>query len=281
MAGENIAIEAGFDVIYYGINDIDGIPLGGTGIAVAGDIDGSPFLRLDGAQTVDMSLPEDEVVTALGDDDRMVSFSFQGANEPQGAMEVASKDLVAMGRFIGVPHRDIAGTVQLPMGGSSEKANLAVLFQRQAKSWQGGYMGVKKRAALYVPSCEIQPLGAPYNQRSLDAQRFSINASNASRHQWGETFCIADDTVESAPVINITSPELLHIHAFRGDAARVLFDLLYTPLLPATNMVVTVEGVVQAYTGAYAVATNQITFVAAPAADARIIAYYQFDRSEL
>ena len=281
MTALNTTIEAGFDVIYYALNDDDGFPLGGTGIAVAGNADGSPALRLDGAQTVDLSLPEDEIVVAVGDDIPMVNFSFIGSELPAGVLEVASKDFDAQGRFSGVTKRTFVGTEQLPRGTEAEKASVALLLQRQAKSWFSGFKGVKKRAALYLPACEISPLGAPYNQRSVDAQRLSISASNADRHIHGETFSIANDTVENAPLIDIASPDLVHQHAFRGNGVNVTFNLQYTPLVPATNVALTLEGVLQAYTGDYAIAANVITFVAAPPDNERVIVYYQFDRSEL
>lgn len=281
MSGTNILIPAGFDCIFYAQNDDDGFPLGGTGVATAGDIDGSPALRLDGANTVDMSIPESEIVNVLGDDKPMVNFSFLAANLPQGALEVAAKDLDAMGYFSNVTPRTQAGIKQLPLGTSNVPASVALIVQQQAKSWQDGFEGIPKRSGYYVPACELRPLGAPYTQRAHNMQRYSINASNAARHIWGETFSIANDTVENAPIIDMSMDDLVHQHAFRGNAIRTVFNLRYTPLVPATRSSVTVEGVLQTYTVDYAIATNVLTFVAAPANNARIIVSYEFDRSEL
>jgi hypothetical protein len=85
-ATTDISIESGFDLIFFAVLDDDGYALGGTGVCTAGSAAGSPALRLDGAQTVDLSNPQPEVLTALGDDVAMVSEQFESADLPAGAL---------------------------------------------------------------------------------------------------------------------------------------------------------------------------------------------------
>lgn len=282
VSGQNVIIEAGYDLIFYSLLDGDGYPLGGTGVAVAGNANGSPALRLDGAMTVDLSIPDLEYVTPLGDDVPMVQFSFQSANLPNGALEVAATDLVAEARFSDVEARTVMGdSVQVLRGIANDKADVFLICQRQAKSWQAGFKGVDKRGGVYVPSCTLAPLGSAFTQRQHNPNRYGIAVSNASRTAWGETFDATTDGASTAPVVAFSSTDPWHQHAFRGNASATAFTLAYTPLNPSTDMMVTIEGVLQTYTTHYTVSGKVITFGSPPASNARIIVTYKFSRSEL
>lgn len=285
MPAYNVSIESGFDLIFFSQLDTDGYAVGGTGTCVAGDEDGSPALRLDGAQTVDLSAPQPEVLTALGDDVPMVTERFEGADLPAGALAVASKDLLAMSYATGMPTRVVAGALQIVRDTSGiEAPNLAMIFQRRSKSWAVGYKGVKQRAGLYALSVNLTPVGSPYEQRTFQPYNWYINTSKASRHVWGETLIEATDGKEEEAIVEFTSPNAMHLHTFRGNAIQATFNTLYTPIDPdAGGGYLTVEGIAQTYAVDYTVAGNTITFAGGsiPALNERIEYVYQFDRGEL
>lgn len=281
----SVSIEAGFDLIFFSVLDDDGYAIGGTGVCVAGDEDGSPALRLDGAQTVDLSTPQPEVLTALGDDVPMVTERFEGTDLPAGVLAVASKDLLVMSYATGIPTRTVAGALQIVRDASGIDApNLAMIFQRRSKSWAMGYKGVKQRAGLYALSVNLTPMGSPYEQRTFQPYNWYINVSKASRHIWGETLLEATDGKQEEALIEFTSPNAMHLHSFRGDGVQATFNCAYTPLTPsAGGIYVTVEGIPQTYGVDYTVAANVITFLGGsiPALNERIEVLYQFDRGEL
>ncbi len=281
----DVSIESGFDLIFFSQLDEDGYAVGGTGVCVAGDEDGSPALRLDGAQTVDLSSPQPEVLTALGDDIPMVTERFEGTELPAGALAVASKDILALSYATGMPTRTVAGGLQVVRDTSGNEApNLVMIFQRRSKSWAAGYKGVKQRSGLYALNVNLTPVGSPYEQRSFQPYNWYINTSKASRHIWGETLQEATDGKLEASIVEFTSPNAMHLHSFRGDGAQATFNCAYTPISPATGGIyVTVEGVPQTYGVDYTVAGKVITFAGGsiPALNERVEVIYQFDRSEL
>lgn len=279
----DIGILSGFDTIFYSQLNTDGFAIGGNGTLVAGAIGGSPALRLDGAQTVDPSLPESEVVTAVGDDGAMVSEIFGSTDLPNSVLEVAATDLNAIAYALGGIVRTIGSTKYVQLGPSNvDRPDLMMILQQRSKSWASGYKGVVQRGGVIVPKCQIEPLGGAINQRQFTTMRYRIALNKADRHIWGESMITGIDGFSDATIIPFQSPHAKHLHSFMGDNSRQIFNLQYTPILPAAGgIAVYIDGIEQTYTTDYAVAGKVLTFVGTPATSAIVEAFYDFARSEL
>jgi len=273
MAGDlrDMSIEAGYDLIFYSQLDDDGFPIGGDGVVVAGDQDGSSFLRLYGARTSDLSNPDPEIVTASGDDIPQVTFRFASESLPAGVIEVSPKSLDAIAHTTGYTVTTVAGAKKIVLDVAVDPPQMCLILQRQSKSWESGFRGVRERSGLYVNTCQMTYVGSTYTQRAFEPHRWYVNTSKSSRQLHGVTYVSGTHGVTEAAIEGFNSENVMIGHVFRGNGVQTVFNLPYSPVAPATGGIVVAEaGVELAYTVDYAVAAAVVTFVAPPANNALV-----------
>lgn len=275
-------IAAGFDFIFYGVRNVNGYFQGNdaTG-AAAGNTNGQGALRLEGARTIPVSLPQDDVVTVTGDNEPKVSFTFPSANLPSGILELAVRDMdfdaLVQGTKIETIGDLSVGTLQ-PSGAS--KPDMLLLLMRQAKKWDSGVRGVSAWEVLFVPSCEITPLYADITERQFNAYRYGINISKADRFPWGATYTEIVHGTPSSALVPIDSDYPIQLHSFQGDGAQDTFILDVAPISLAKTYVY-VNGVKQVPTTQFTLSSKTVTFVAAPASSAIINVMYEVAAADL
>lgn len=279
MATGTKAISAGFELVFYSLLDSEGYATGGTGTVTAGDANGSPALRINGAKTIPIAAAEAEFVPVTGDDEVIGQFSFAPATLPSGVLEVAVRDLELMARAQGTLVRDVGGTDGFQYTALQPAdllfQDMSLILQSRAQSQTAGIVGAARKDVEIVPLCQLTPLGGERTERAAKSMRYSINASPSDKAPWGMTFTEALDGTTKMPIMSGFAANGVHLHAFKGDASRVAFTLAYTPA--ATSKVyVYVEGVQQAYTTNFTVSGKVITFGVAPASGARIEVFYEF-----
>jgi hypothetical protein len=275
-------IAAGFRDLFYGVVDSDGYFIGGTATApTAGDQDGSGMIRLNGARTLPLNIPEPDIQVVTGDDEPMVSFEFDSENLPSGAFEMAARDntfeALIQGTSVNVLSSDAEVSVLDPKDRASQ--TMCLLLSRRAKSWQIGTRGVARWESLFVPRCTIKPLGASIEQRTHTPYQYSINASRSDRTGWS-TVSETNHGTTAASIFPIDSDNPLHMQRFTGDNAETVFNLDYTAVSGA-KCYVFVNDVQQTITTEYAVSGKTLTFVAAPATDAVIVVLYEVAEADL
>ena len=278
----DVGVPSGFDLIGYTIKNSDGYAIGGSGTLVAGDPDGSPMLRLVGAQTVDPSLPESETVTAIFDDGPGPSRIFAATDNPSSVIELGVVDFEAVARMIGGTVRSKAGAQFIVLGPTSiERPDLMMVFQHHSQSWAAGYKNAEQRGGVWVPSIQVDPLGYALNQRQYQVNRLKMTIGKSDKHVTGESMIAGVDGFTDGTTFPFQGPYAQWLHSFMGNNSVDEFNLVYTPLTPATLSEVYVNGVKQAYTTDYTIAAKVLTFVSAPAANAVIECLFNFSRTEL
>ena len=278
----DVGVPSGFDLIGYTIKNSDGYAIGGSGVLVAGDPDGSPMLRLVGAQTVDPSLPESETVTAVFDDGPGPSRIFAATDNPTSVLEVGVTDFEAIARLIGGTVRTKAGAQFIQLGPTSiERPDLMMVFQHHSQSWAAGYKNAEQRGGVWVPSIQVDPLGYPLNQRQYHTMRFQMTIGKTDKHVTGESMIAGVDGFTDATILPFAGPNAQWLHSFMGNNSVDEFNLVYTPITPATLSEVYVDGVKQVYTTDYTIAGKVLTFVSPPADQAVIECLFNFSRTEL
>lgn len=275
-------IGAGFDYIYYGVVNSDGYVQGNTSTgATAGDATGQSLLRLWGAQTMPIAVPENDVTTVLGDNDPMVSFTFPSGDLPSGVFEMAARDADFDALVQGTLVESLGDTkigVKMPSGAS--QPDMCLLLMRESKKWEAGSRGTSAWEIVFVPKCTITPLGRDITQREHSPYRYSFNVQKSDRKPWGATFTdLLNQTTEGAFVeVDADNPVMLHTHI--GNNSTQNFNLLYTPKTTA-KVHPFVNAIQQNTPGDYSVSGSQVQFVAAPALSAIINTLYEVDESNL
>lgn len=277
-------IEAGFDRIDGGYNDANGYYQGTDPLAApsAGDQDGSGMFRLVGAQTVPLAPSEAEVVNVLGDDEPLTQFSFESPDLPSGVLQTATENLTLEANSQGTKVEtlgDLTIGVRQPTG--TTPASLCLAFQRQAKDWTIGALGVSKRSGLWVPRAELRPRGpADLTQRQHSPTQWNIVTSKSDRKPWGATLSSATNGTTSAALIPIKSSYILQLHRWTGDNSETDFFLPYVAVGTSTTLFIFIDGQIFHPTTHYTVTTNTptgkttIAFLSAPANGAIINCVY-------
>lgn len=278
----SVGVPSGFDLIGYTIKNADGYAIGGSGSLLAGDPDGSPMLRLVGAQTVDPSLPESEVVTAIFDDGPGPSRIFSATDNPSSVLELGVVDMEAIARMIGGTVRTKAGAEFIVLGPTSiERPDLMMVFQHHNQSWASGYKNAEQRGGVWVPSIQVDPLGYALNQRQYQVNRLKMTIGKTDRHVTGETMIAATDGFTDATTLPFQGPHAQWLHPFKGDNSEDEFNLIYTPITPATLSSLYVNGVEQVYGDDYSISGKVLTFASPPAGNAYAECLINFSRTEL
>lgn len=274
-------IAAGFRVIWYGTRDSSGIFIGGTATApTAGAAAGSGMIRLNGARTIPITIPDPVIVPVTGDDEPEVSFEFDSESLPNGVLEMSVRDntfeaLVQGTKVQTVGDLDIS--VIDPKGRSS--VDMCFLLSRVAKSWKPGERGAKKWENLWIGSATVKPLYASVEQRTFSPYRYSLNVSRADRVGW-TTVNETEHGTTAASIFPIDSDNPLHLKRFTGNNSQQTFTLDYAPVSAAKTYVY-VNDLRQTVTTDYSISGTSLIFVVAPTSNAVVSVLSEVSESNL
>lgn len=275
-------IPGGFDLIYYGITDVDEFLIGSVAAgAAAGAV--SPMRRLYGAKTAPVQIKEPETVVATGDNDALVSFQFEAAELPDGLITMAPRDLDFEALIQGTSTYAVKQNkfgVRQP--GNANPPNMCLLLIRRAKTWGKDSKGAAVWDIELIPSCSITPLGAEWAERAVNPFGYKITLNRAGHFIWGETIAAANLGTDSGPVLPLDSDNPVHAVAFRGDGATAAFAVPYTPIADS-RCLVTVERLEKVVTTQWARVGKTFTFTGGniPTNGARGVIWYETNKSEM
>lgn len=273
-------IGAGFNFCFVGTLNSDGVVIGsGDTEPVAGAADGNTLLRVEGAQTAPIQIPDSDVVDVLGDDEHQVSFDFGESSGINGALELSTRSLWFEAYVQNTSVYTVGGLsagVQSPT--PQNLRNLVGLFMRRAVSWYPATRGNEKWEIIFAPGITINPKGVAITQRQHDAYRYFITLSKSNIFPWGETFFDSAIGANTAPLVPIESTAPYALDIFKGDGARTVFNLAKTPLTGGSSIIVVNKLQAAATISA---APDRVTFVAAPGNNQFVHVFYQVPKEQL
>lgn len=288
---ESGRIGAGFNTIYvFGKNE-NGVMVGSDATEpTAGASDGTSGLRMEGAMTVPIGLPDSEFVDVLGDDEPTVQFDFGESSLPSGMLELAVRNLDLEAMIQGTlvhTSGNIKSGVLAPQ--TKQLADLAMLLGRRAKTWQPGDRGVQKRELLFLPAITLTPKGsADWTQRAHGPYRYAISTSKGNILPWGATFTQADQGTDAAALIPVEANYQYVANFFQGNGVNLTFNLTNIPVVADTAIVTERIGaaaptVVPGGNYAISASPNLITFGGgnAPANGAIVTVWIPVERNNL
>lgn len=275
-------IGAGLDVLFYGVLDTSGRLIGNTATgATNGTIQG--LARLEGARTLPLPNPENARETVSGDNKPLVQFEWPGEELPNGVFEMAVQNLGFNALVQGEKVATVGGVNMGGAGSSTDKPDMMLLAERQAKKWTPGARGSKAWEGKLALKTQITPLGADIQQRQFSPYRYSVVSSESDRIGFGATFTEVLHGYTSKPILDIESDYAIHAMGGFGDGATVAYTLDYTPQA-ATSVYVYINNVLLEYgvgAGKYTVSGKTITFGTAPANAAHIGVLYEVQDGQL
>lgn len=268
-------IGAGFDRIEWGLVNTSGLVYGTTLVGpTAGAIAGQPMLRLRGARTLPVQIPEPERVPVTGDNEILASFQFPGGELPAGILELAVNDMDFNAIAQGTKVRTLG---DYALGSLAPNGNvyptICLSLMRQTSKQDSGETGLPGWEGKWIPRCTITPLDAETTERAFSPYRYAININPSDRSMLGYTFTEGIDGVTSMAMMDFEGDYPPHQDNWKGDASRTAFTLNYTPVNP-TNVMVCLNGVLQTYTAHYTVSGNTLTMLTAPGSGVVLNALY-------
>lgn len=281
MAGED-RIGAGFRYIFFGTSDTEGF-LQGNGATATANGTIQPMLRLRGARTFPVTIPDRDRVPVSGDDEPLVTFSFASEQLPNGVMAsaVRSLDFEALCKSTLVETIGDLRAGSMAAGGEVSRT-MMLLLQREAKKYEGSTKGPTAWEIIMIPACEINPAGAEWEQRTFNPYNYSINISKAGTAVYGASYTEALRGTNELALEPIEADNPVMIEGGYGDGAETGFTLAYTPVAASAAKVhVWLDNVKQTYTTHYTVTGTGLNFVSAPGDGVHIGVLYEVAASSL
>lgn len=281
MAGED-RIGAGFRYIYYGVADSSGY-LQGNGATAAANGTIQPMLRLRGARTFPVTIPERDRVSVSGDDEPLVTFSFASEQLPNGVMATAvrSLDFEALCKSTEVESIGDLRAGSMAAGGETSRT-IMLLLQREAKKFQGATKGPASWEVILIPACEINPSGSEWEQRTFNPYNYSINMSKSGIAVYGASYTEASRGTSDMAIEPIEADNPIMIEGGYGDDAQTLFSLSYDPVASSAAKVhVYLDNQKQTYTTHYSVVAGVLTFITPPGDGVHIGVMYEVSAASL
>jgi hypothetical protein len=281
MAGED-RIGAGFKYIFYGVADSSGYLQGNSATAAThGTI--QPMVRLRGARTFPVTIPERDRVPVSGDDEPLVTFSFPSEQLPNGVMSTATKslDFEALCKSTSVESFGDLRAGSMAAGGEVSRT-MMLLLQREAKKYEGATKGVAAWEIILIPSCEINPTGAEWEQRTFNPYNYSISISKAGIGVYGGSYTEATRGTTEVTLEPIEADNPVMIEGGYGDGATSGYTLNLEPVAAtAAKVHVWLDNVKQTYTTHYTVTGTGLNFVSPPGDGVHIGVMYEVAASAL
>ncbi|MCK5603759.1 hypothetical protein KAR91_17865 [Candidatus Pacearchaeota archaeon] len=279
-------IGAGFSYAVVFVKNADGAIIGSDATEpTAGSSIANTGLRIEGAMTIPVSIPDSDTVDVFGDDALLVQFGFGASGLPNGILELAVRNLfleaMAQGTTVNQQGNIDQGVL---MPEVTDLADLALLLGRRAKTWTPGQRGVERWELLFIPSCTLDPKGsADWTQRQHGPYRFHISISKGNITPWGETFYNAAQGTDAAALEPIETNLPYWVDVFKGDGVSLIFGLSKTPELTETVLVSEANILEPGANYALSAGPDRITYVGgqAPANDALIHVWYPVERNDL
>jgi len=272
-------IAAGFTNVFYGTLDADGMCLGTTTSLNAGNQDGSPMARFEGAKSGPISVPEPDVVMVTGDDEAKGSFTFDSTDLANGVITTSIKDMdfEALTMGLEVVNLSMMQVVGIGQPENPQRRDMCMILQRRAKSRSTGEIGVSRWEGIFIPKATITPMYAPFEERTPATYSYKLTLNKSDRMLWGETFGLSVYGTEQLAFYQFIADNPVTMHAYRGNGVQTVFNLAYTPAgTTGAYLRAYKAGVYQSSGVTVSVAAKTVTFAAAPADGQIVHVVYQY-----
>ncbi len=279
MAQNEVSTGIGLRHVRVALRDTDGA------IAVPA---GTPFdeaypgLRISGALSLAITVPESQRITARGDDRAYYTFVLPPTEVPTGSLSVSKANLDVIALLTGTNNFGSGTTKKIAFATDEQGDEPEVVLwgmQRGIDAEDGSVTFGQKVWRTYIllnALATVQP--NTMEDSAVSNFVYSLVANDATVDENGHTFTAGHEGFTKASYIMVVSLGKYMLDAFLGDGVHRAFNLSQTP---RTAAIITVyeDGVQAAVTTDYTVASGVVTFVPGniPTSDAKIMVEYEYD----
>lgn len=273
---------AGLDSIYAGLLNSNSRFAGSAATHSDGDDDGG--FKVIGANSADVSVPENERVNVPGDDGRLGTFLFDSETETGFTFEAGANDMAVAGASQGSNVYAIGDwDIGLIRPGTRTPQQMAWVINTQAKSQESASSGQAGFHVIVLPKIEVTYLGpSGIANRQAHSFRYSAVVNPSTIYPWGLALSNSNEGDTETDAMEFYAENRVRLHFFQGDGVTTTFTLSSLPAgADTTNKVlIWVDGTQATKTTDYTVATatGVVTWQAGhiPASAEEAIAAYEF-----
>lgn len=220
------ARSAGFTRAWIAKTSTAGIP---TDIAnLANDADNALTLsRLFAAQSADLSLPEDEVVSIEGDDGVDGQFNFESIELLNFQLTLGRNDFTTINLVQGTSNVDLQSTFDMALVQPLDRDFVDCFLLLTRRSQDDNSAG--KYENWLIPNAVLSYRGSAFSTRQAASYSYSVTANRTTKTFYGATLSssIGGKTAASAFIIYSDYP--LAIDVWREDGTETDFVVGHTP----------------------------------------------------
>lgn len=231
MAAPQKIIYAGLGYVHYGALAAGAYyPAGLTGVVANGQIE--PLVRLQGAKSLGLTIPEAVRVTQTGDDQPQGTFIFRSTENPTGTLNMGILDL---------DYENMVQGTTLYTVGDSQISALApgdpvfvdhlMLVSRPAKSKSAATSGQSQWHNYLIPLVNAAPRGdSSITEREVADAVYDLVINPATFFPWGLALGATNVGTTEVPIFRITTKYPLMIETLSGDNSEDEFTLDKLPV---------------------------------------------------
>jgi len=228
-------------------------------------------LRIMGAKSLTLNIPDWQRLTATGDDRVLAQFVLPAQEGVTGELRVGDFDMTAEALVSGINVKTVGEMKTLPM--ATEQADLPdmwLLGWREAKSVVSGDAG-RGHYEWVLLRVKLTPLAGEWGERSVEERRYMVTAQVTSKWPWGEALVLNTDGCEAMQLAYGSSEYVPRLSAFEGDNTTTVFALVGKTAISTDKMPTYKDGVI--VSSGLTKAIGSLTFSAAPAAGVKVVLF--------
>lgn len=228
-------------------------------------------IRIIGAKSMTLNIPDWQRLTATGDDRVLAQFVLPAQEGVNGELRVGSLDMTAEALLTGITVKTVGEMKLLPF--ATEQADLPdvwLLGWREAKSVASGDSG-RGHFEHVLMRAKLTPLGGEWGERTTEERRYMITALVTSKWPWGEALVLGTDGCEEMQLAYGTSEYVPRLSAFEGDGTTTVFNLVGKTAISTDKMPTYKNGTI--VTTNLTKAVGSLTFTSAPTSGDKIVLF--------
>ncbi len=230
-------------------------------------------IRLYGAQSFTLNIPEPQRITHYGDT-HVLAVDYLPPREGSTAeLRVAVNDSQAIATLTGVSVADVGGADAVPLGTDRQgsEPTVGIVISQQTLNQD---TGVRYWRTIVIPRARMIPV-PPSLDDNPAAVTFRCALSPSRYHLWGAELDVATDGASQATIVEMHSAGRVKLLAYQGDGSTTTFDLDDDfPIVDEGSGVVWVNGTEVSAT--FSETNNNFTLSSAPSNGSIIVVKYEW-----
>lgn len=272
----------GFDNIQVGQRDSRGVFIGFDGLTAADTGESSSMRRLEGANTVNLGLPEPQTISVPGDNGVKAIFVYDSETLPSGVVELSVTDSAMINTAQRTVALSEAGQTFTPFGLSGAiPRRFITLFTRLLQGQDTGAIGAEGFEHFLGLNIEWRYLGKAFGNRATNFDRWQVTANYADRLPDGRLISAVFPEVPGAKCIGfeVSSEYRISYSMLVGDGTVDDIVVANEPISTAKTLATleTTDFATNAITAVDQSAPYSVAMTTAPASGKFGIVRYEFE----